>query len=252
MRKIYIVYLSIILMVSISWAQEKNKVNVAAAANLDVVLNEIKGEFVKENPGIEVNIILGSSGKLTSQIINGADFDLFMAADMSYPQQVESKGYALTKTVFYAAGKLILFSKNNLDLSKGLSALLDSKVEHIAIANPKLAPYGRASMQAIENAKLKGIESKIVYSENINQTAEYALIAADAGFIAKSLLYSPKMKGYNIKGKYWIDVDSSLYEPINQGMILLKNSGKNPAAKKFYDFIFSKSVKAIFEKYGYS
>jgi molybdate transport system substrate-binding protein len=251
MRKIYIIFLTILFMVPISWAQDKGKVNVAAAANLDVVLNDLKSEFIKENPGIEVNIILGSSGKLTSQIINGADFDVFMAADMNFPQQVESKGYGISKTTFYAGGKLILFSKNNLDFSKGLSVLTDSKVEHIAIANPKLAPYGKASIQAIENAKLKNIDSKFVYSENINQTAEYTLIAADAGFIAKSLLFSPKMKEYNVKGKYWIDVDSTLYEPINQGMILLKNSEKNTGAKKFYDFILSKSAKAIFRKYGY-
>jgi molybdate transport system substrate-binding protein len=251
MLKIYKILALILLTISISSAQHKTKINVAAAANLDVVLKEIKDEFVKEYPWIEVNIILGSSGKLTSQIINGADFDVFMAADMSFPQQVESKGYALTKTAYYTGGKLILFSKDNLDLSKGLSVLLDGKVEHIAIANPKLAPYGKASMQTIENAKLKNIDSKIVYSENINQAAEYTLVAAEAGFIAKSLLVTPKMKEYNVKGKYWIDVDSILYEPINQGMVLLKNAEKNSAAKKFYDFIFSKNVRAIFKKYGY-
>ena len=189
-------------MIPISWAQDKTKVNIVAAANLDVVLNEIKVEFVKENPGVEVNIILGSSGKLTSQIINGADIDVFMAADMNFPRQIESKGYALTKTTYYAGGKLILFSKNNLDLSKGLSVLLDSKVEHIAIANPKLAPYGKAAMQTIENAKLKNIDSKIVYSENINQAAEYTLVAAEAGFIAKSLLFTPKMKD-PVRKKLW-------------------------------------------------
>ena len=191
----------ILLLLAVSFTlfgQDKCKVDVAAAANLIIVLNELKDEFVKENPGIEVNIILGSSGKLASQIIHGAAFDLFMAADMRYPAELERKGYALTKTKFYAVGKLILFSKKDFDFSKGLYFLQDSKIEYIAIANPSLAPYGKASMQTIKNAKLENINSKIVYSETISQAAEYSLIAADAGFLAKSLLFSPKMKGYNI------------------------------------------------------
>ena len=227
MKRILYLLLIIYLPFSVN-AQQTQKVYVAAAANLSGVIREVKEDFEKENDDIKIYLILGSSGKLSSQIINGADFDLFLSADMNFAEQLFNKELTVNKPEVYAKGKLILFSKNNIDFSKGLSILKYNGVKNIAIANPTLAPYGRAVVETIEKSGLKDIESKFVYSENISQTAEQALVAADAAFLAKSLLYTYSMEKYNKEDKYWIAIDDTLY-----------------------DYILSSHAREIFSKYGY-
>jgi molybdate transport system substrate-binding protein len=247
-------FLNLIIILTLSFtisAKEKDRILVAAAANLSGVIRELKESYEKENPGIEIMVVLGSSGKISSQIIAGAEYDIFMSADMNFAEQLYLKGFAVSKPDIYAVGKLILFAKNNIDLSKGLTILKDKKIEHIAIANPKLAPYGKAAMEVIENYKLKNIEPKLVYAENISQAAEQALVAADAAFLSKSLLYTEQLKSYNAEGKFWIQVDTTLYNPIKQGMIILKKTKVISKAKKFYKYIMSASEHKIFLKYGY-
>ena len=120
------------------------------------------------------------------------------------------------------------------------------------MANYKVAPYGKAAVTALENAGLlKTAEKKFVNAESITQTLQFTMTATDIGFVAKSSMYSVKLKGKNLKGKNWVDVDPKLYDPIKQGIILLKHAEGNSDAKKFYDFIFSDKAKAVFEKYGY-
>ena len=228
------------------------KVVVSAAANTTYAMEEITAIFKKEYPGVDVDLILGSSGKLTAQIKNGAPYDLFLSANMKYPKALDSEGKSLTRPVVYAKGALVMFTVKDLDLSKGIILAKDQKIKRIAMANYKLAPYGKAAVSALKNAGILGdVEKKFVNAESITQTLQYTMTATDIGFVAKSSMFSTKLKGKNIKGKNWVDVDPGLYNPIEQGIILLKHAEGNDAARKFYDFLFSDKAKAVFEKYGY-
>jgi molybdate transport system substrate-binding protein len=194
---------------------------------------------------------LGSSGKITSQVKGGAPFDVFISADTEYPEALYKDGLAVTKAKVYAYGVLVLWTKKDLDLSKGLPLLTDAKVQKIAIANPRLAPYGREAIHAMEHFKLHAaVEHKLVYGESITQTTQFVDSgAADIGFIAKSIVIAPEMSG---KGK-WVEVPKDSYEPIAQAVVVLKHGveTQSESANKFVDFLFTPKARAIFEKYGY-
>lgn len=227
------------------------EINIAVAANVSYAIDELKAEFAKTHPGTKVQVTLGSSGKLTAQIKNGAPYGLFMSANMKYPKALYKDKIATTKPIIYAQGALAYLSAHKQDFSKGIKLLESKDINKIAIANPKTAPYGKAAVEAMKNGGiLDKVQSKFVYAESISQTVTYAITAADIGFIAKSSLYSPKMKQYK-KDINWVDVDATLYTPIKQGIVLLKTSQNASEYKAFYDFILSDSAKNIFKKYGY-
>ena len=224
------------------------KINIAVAANVSYAIDELKAEFKKLHPDTKVQIILGSSGKLTAQIKNGAPYGLFMSANMKYPEALYTDKIAVTKPVVYSQGGLALFSVRKQDFSKGVKILLSEKNIKIAIANPKTAPYGIATKEMLENINIyEKIKKKFVYGESISQTVSYAVTAADIGIIAKSSLYSSKMSQYR-ENTNWISLDESLYEPIKQGIVMLV---ENPEYRAFYEFILSEKSKEILKKYGY-
>lgn len=226
------------------------KVNIAAAANLRYVLEEIKTAYVKQNPKAKVTLTFGASGMLVQQIINGASFDFFMAADNEFPLKLKDKGLTTGAMSTYAFGKLAIYS-TTLEVDKqGLNVLKDPAVKKIAIANPETAPYGERSVELLKNRKLyESLKSKIVLGENISQAAQYAFTGnAEVGFIALSLALAPEMAG---KGSYYI-VPQSEYKPIEQACILIKTPVLNTEASKFKKFILSPATKAIWEKFGYS
>lgn len=227
------------------------EISVAVAANLSDAIEVLKTEFAKTNPNTKVNTILGASGKFTTQIKSGAPFDLFLSADMKFPENLYAEQFAITKPVVYASGALAMVSTKGLDLSQGIAVLNDPKVEKVAIANPATAPYGTASVEAFKNAKVfEKTEPKLVYGDSIGQALQFALTAADVGFVNASAFYSDKMKNYK-EGKEWVMVDAKLYTPIAQGIVVLKQAEHNAEAKAFYDFILSAPAKKIFKSYGY-
>ncbi|WP_434657538.1 molybdate ABC transporter substrate-binding protein [Sulfurimonas sp. NW9] len=226
--------------------------NIATAANVSYALPRLIKEFQKNNPQTKIQMTIGSSGKLTAQIMHGAPYDIFLSANMAYPKKLYEKGFALTKPVVYARGALALFSTKKRDFQQGTALVLDKNIRTIAIANPQTAPYGIAARQALQNASLyKKIKKKLVYGESVGQTVAYAVTAADLGFIAKSALFSPKMKQYE-EGVNFKDVDPKLYTPIAQGIVLLKHATDNADAHSFYTFLLSQPAKEIFKAYGYS
>ncbi len=226
-------------------------INIAVAANVSYAIDDLIKEFNKTNPDTKIAVTLGSSGKLTAQIKNGAPYQVFMAANMKYPEALYSDKIAITKPVIYAQGSLAILSSKKQDFSKGIMLAKESSINKIAIANPKTAPYGKAAVEAMKNAKIYDeVVFKYVYAESISQTVSYALTAADIGFIAKSSLYSPKMAMYK-EGINWSDVDPKLYTPINQGIVILNNAKENNEVKAFYDFILSEKAKKIFNDFGY-
>ncbi|MEA1917133.1 MAG: molybdate ABC transporter substrate-binding protein [Campylobacterota bacterium] len=225
-------------------------INIAVAANVSYAMKDLKKEFKKAHPNVELRVTLGSSGKLTAQIKNGAPYQLFMSANMNYPNALYSEKIAITKPVVYAQGALVYLSSKKEDFSSGMRLLESSKISKIAIANPKTAPYGKASVEAMKNAKIYSIvKPKLIYAESISQTVSYTIIAADIGFIAKSSLFTPQMSMYK-KGINYEDVDISLYTPINQGIVVLKN-GDNSEVMAFYEFMLSDKAKEILKNYGY-
>ena len=228
-----------------------NSINIAVAANVSYAIDDLIKEFKKTNPNTDVKVTLGSSGKLTAQIKSGAPYDLFMSANMKYPNTLYKEKLAITKPIIYAQGSLALLSMKKQDFTKGLELLKDENIKRIAIANPKIAPYGIASIEALEKAKiLKSIEKKFVYGESISQTVSYVITAADIGLIAKSSLYSSKMEKFK-EGVNCIGVDASLYTPINQGMVILKRAKDKVEVRAFYDFMQSFEAKKLLNDFGY-
>lgn len=226
-------------------------ITIAVAANVSYAIDPLVKEFNKTNPDTNVQVVLGSSGKLSAQIKNGAPFDLFLAADMEYPQSLYDDKLAINKPVIYAQGAVALLTTKELDLKNGLEILNNATVKKIAIANPKTAPYGKAALEAMEKLNIyDSVKDKFVYAESISQAVTYTLTACEVGFVAKSALYANDMANYK-EGINWIEIDSKLYTPINQGLVILKKAENNSEAKAFYDFILSKDAKIIFEKFGY-
>jgi len=227
------------------------EINIAVAANVSYAIDELKAVFAKQHPDTKVRVTLGSSGKLTAQIKNGAPFGLFMAANMKFPASLYADGIATTKPLVYAQGALAYLSAKPMDFSKGIALVADKSVSKIAIANPKTAPYGTAAVEAMQKGGVyDAVKSKFVYAESISQTVTYALTAADVGFIAKSSLYSPKMAQYK-ENVNWTSVNPALYTPIKQGIVLLKHAGESAEYKAFYDFMLSDEAKTILRNYGY-
>ena len=246
MKRVFTVFTILFAIMTVS----AQKVNVAAAANLRYVLEEIKTAYVKQNPKAKVNLTFGASGMLVQQIQNGASFDLFMAADNEFPLKLKEKGLTTGNMSAYAFGKLAIYSIT-LDVEKqGLAALKDPSVKKIAIANPATAPYGERAVELLKTLKLyDSLKPKIITGENISQTAQFAFTGnAEIGFIALSLALAPEMAG---KGNYYI-VPQNQYKPIEQACILIKTPVVNNEAYKFRKFILSTATKAIWEKFGYA
>lgn len=242
-----VIFLTLLINVSLF----AGEITIAVAANVSYAIDELKAEFVKSNPDTKVRVTLGGSGKLTAQIKNGAPYGLFMSANMDYPQALYDDKMAITEPLVYVQGALAYLSVKEQDFSKGMDLLKDPKIKKIAIANPKTAPYGKAAVEAMKNAKIyDDVKSKFVYGESISQTVSYAVIAADIGIIAKSALYSSKMVQYR-ENVNWVPVDPTLYTPIKQGIVLLKYGEGNSGYRAFYDFILSEQGKEILKKYGY-
>lgn len=242
-------FLIVILLSILSCQSQKNdNLTIATAANMQYPLEELIDEFEKEY-NIKCEAVIGSSGKLTAQIIEGAPYHILLSADMKYPIELFEKGLSGAPKI-YGYGKLVFWTLKD-DISPDIEALAQQEIEHMAIANPKTAPYGKAAMEVFRNSEtLIVVENKLVYGESISQTNQFILSeAADIGVTAKSSLFSPHIKNL---GK-WQDVDQSLYSPIAQGVVVLNNQNQQKnAAIKFYEFLFSNKGKEILNKFGYS
>ena len=227
-------------------------INLAVSANVSYAIDSLIKEFKKSHPDIDVRVTIGSSGNLTAQINSGAPYDIFMSANMQYPNSLYLKKIAITKPLIYAKGSIALVSRKKGFHLTGLDILKDKRVKRIAIANPKTAPYGKATIEILKNAKmLKTLKKKFIYAQSASQTLSYTMRVTDFGFVAKSSLFSPKLH-YLKKGTNWIDISSSLYTPIKQGVVLLSHSKTTPKdALHFYNFILSSTAKKIFKEYGY-
>ena len=229
---------------------QASSINIAAAANLSYTIKALESAFNKHHPEIHLRVTLGGSGKMTAQIMHGAPYGLFLSADMNYPQKLYSSGYALSEPKVYTKGAIAFFTTKAFAEPLTPELLTSTQISKIAIANPKTAPYGRATVEALKKSGVySAIKEKFIYGESISQTLIFAS-SSDIGVVALSALYSPQLQKYK-EGENWALVDPQLYTPIAQGMVLLKQSKNNQDYKLFYDFILSKEAQNIFSEYGY-
>lgn len=224
-------------------------ITIATAANMQFAMEALSAQFTAET-GIECQLVVSSSGKLTAQIKEGAPYDLLVAANMKYPQEIDKAGLAQEPPVVYAYGKLVLWTMRK-GLKANLSQLRDENIQQIAIANPKTAPYGQAALEVLQQLGIeKMVQGRLVYGESIAQTNQFILTqSADLGFTAMSVVLSPLMKNQG----HWIAIEENLYQPIAQGVVLLQTTeSKTEWVHKFYTFLNSESAQEILHNFGYT
>lgn len=222
--------------------------NAAVAANFVKPMKEIASRF-EERTGHKITLSFGSTGKLYAQIRNGAPFDLFLSADSATPARLEKEGAGVAGSRFtYASGRLALWSPRDGYVDQGGEVLKKGDFRHIAIANPKTAPYGAAARQLLEGMGLwAAIGPRVVQGENIAQTHQFVASGnAELGFIALSQTKDAVGAG----GSLWV-VPQALYSPIEQDAILLQHGKDNAAARELLAFLKGDEARAVIEAYGY-
>jgi molybdate transport system substrate-binding protein len=231
----------------IAWADE---IQAAVATNFYNPFKTVVKQF-ENKTGHKVIIITGSTGKLYAQIVNGAPFDVFLSADSLRPKLLMQNGRAVSGTQYsYAFGKITLWSPNpNVILESVKSTLLKSKFSHIAIANPTTAPYGKATLQALERiGQWDRLKPLLVQGENIGQTFQFVFSEnAELGFVALSQVLDPKN---NQKGKR-VEIPSDYYNPIKQDIVILTRGKHNTGAMALWQFLRGDQAKRVIKKYGY-
>jgi molybdate transport system substrate-binding protein len=224
----------------------------AAAADLEPVLPPILKQF-RHRTGIEVVPSFHASAMLTTQLQNGAPFDVFLSADLGYPQRLINSGIAVGtpegKPITYARGTLVLWARKDSSLPPpSLDLLRNPKLKHLAIANPDRAPYGRAAVAALTKLNLyDSLKPKLAMAENIAQAAQFADSAnADAGLISLTSAMTPRMSSSGT----WFVIPGDLYPPIEQGAVIVRSTKHRAEVRKLIDYLLSAPVQAEFAKSG--
>ena len=247
----YLSTLSILIQFAIVPVVQAEQISLAVASNFINPAKALAQEF-ETNTGNTIKISSGSTGKLYAQIINGAPFDIFLAADVHRPALLTQSGFAVPESRFtYALGRLALWSANpELIPDDGATLLKSGTFSRLAIANPKTAPYGAAAMSILKNLGIiNQVQAKLIRGENIGQTYQYIATGnAELGFTALSQIKDPANK---VVGSEWL-VPDQLYTPISQQAVLLMRAKESPACKSFLAFLKSSSAKdMLVKKYGY-
>lgn len=229
------------------------EVRIAAASDLKFALDEIVARVAETDPEIEVSTTYGSSGTFLAQIRNGAPFDLYLSADLAYPQELVARGFAAEEDLFpYAVGRLVVWvgDGGRVDPGDGLAALTMPEVRRVAIANPEHAPYGVAAVEALRSAGvLDEVEPKLVLGENVAQAAEFVQSGnADAGVVALSLVRSDALRDVGT----WAEVPLDAYPRLDQGGVVLASARDPEAARLVRDAMLGPDGTAILERYGFS
>lgn len=226
-----------------------DEVQVAVASNFTAPIQKIAADFEKES-GHTVKLAFGATGKFYAQIKNGAPFEILLAADDTTPEKLETEGAGVVGSRFtYAIGKLVLWSPKADYVDDKGAVLQQGEFAHLSIANPKLAPYGKAAIETLTALKLlDAIQPKFVQGENIAQTHQFVATGnAELGFVALSQV----MKDGKIsEGSAWI-VPASLHQPIRQDAVLLTNGKDKPAAAALLKYLGSDKARAVIESFGY-
>lgn len=227
-----------------------DQVNVAVAANFTGALQRLGTEFERAT-GHRLVSSFGATGKLYAQIVNGAPFDALLAADDRTPRRLEQEGVGVPGTRFtYAVGQIVLWSPTPGAVDERGEVLKTGDFAHLAIANPKTAPYGAAAEQALRRSETwNRVASRLVYGENIAQTFQFVNSGnAALGFVA---LAQVRALTESQRGSQWL-VPATLYDPLRQDALLLKRGANNKGARAFLEFLRSARARAVIEELGYS
>ncbi|HEU0234758.1 MAG TPA: molybdate ABC transporter substrate-binding protein [Gallionella sp.] len=229
--------------------QAGEKITIAAAADLRFAMDEIVVLFNKAHPDDRVEVIFGSSGKFNTQIQQGAPYDLYFSADIGYPRKLKEDGFAASEVQPYAVGRIVLWSPVRDASKMTLADLADPSILKIAIANPKHAPYGKRAEEALRAAGMwEKVETKLIFGENISQTAQFVQTGnAQIGIIALSLALNPELANH---GGYML-IPDNLHQPLEQGFIVTRRAANNPLAQVFANFMASKEARAVMTRYGF-
>ncbi|OGW61525.1 MAG: molybdate ABC transporter substrate-binding protein [Nitrospirae bacterium RIFCSPLOW2_12_42_9] len=224
----------------------ERRITAAAASDLNFAFKDIAAVFEKET-GIKVILSFGSTGMLAKQISGGAPFDIFFAADMKYLKDLSGKGHIISSSVErYALGVVVLAVNKSSGIEvRELKDLLKPEIRNVAIANPDHAPYGRAAMEALKSAGLRDkLKDKLVYGENIRQTLQFIQTGnAQAGIVALSLVNVPEIT--------YVRIDTSLHNPIDQAVGIVKTSKNPEAAASFIRYVKGPVGSEVMKKYGF-
>lgn len=245
-NRLIAISLGYLLLLSTAQAEE---IHAAVAANFTAAMNDIVAQFEKSS-GHKVTLSFGSSGKIFAQIQNGAPFQVFLSADQEKPEALEKAGLSVPGSRFtYAVGALALWSTKP-GFANDVAHLKSGDFNKLALANPKLAPYGVAAVEVLESLKLKqATESKWVMGENIAQTYQFVGSGnADLGFVALSQIMD---KGKVKEGSSWI-IPAELHSPIRQDAVLLNSAKDSAGAKALLAYLRSEEADAIIRSYGYT
>lgn len=241
--------LSILSCLFLSSLAQADEVQVAVAANFAAPMQKIAARFEKES-GHKVVMSLGASGKFYAQIRNGAPFEVFLSADDEIPARLEQEGMTVAGSRYtYATGRIVLWSaKPELVDGKG-EVLAKGDFAHLAIANPKVAPYGRAAMEALDARGLTArLTPKLVQAENVAQTYQFVASGnAPLGVVAMSQVFED---GRLKSGSAWV-VPAQMHAPIRQDAVLLRKGAGKPAAEALHRFLMSEQARAIIRQHGY-
>ena len=230
-------------------AAQANDVQVAVAANFTAPMQKIAAEFAKDT-GHKAVLAFGATGKFYAQIVNGAPFEVLLAADDATPARLETEHRTVPGTRFtYAIGKLALWSAKEGVVDNQGQVLKTGDYAHLAIANPKTAPYGAAAIETLTKLNLLDrVQGKLVQGENIAQAYQFVSTGnAPLGFVALSQVYRD---GRFTSGSGWI-VPANLHAPIRQDAVILAKGSANPAAKALEGYLKSNKAKEIIRSYGY-
>lgn len=225
------------------------QVQVAVAANFTAPLQAIAVEF-EHDTGHSVLASFGATGQLYAQIHNGAPFEVFLSADASTPAKLENEGLAVSGSRFtYAVGRLVLWSAQPGYLDGSAAVLKANQYRHLALANPKAAPYGLAASEVLATLGLSSaLQGKLVEGQSISQTYQFIATGnAELGFVALSQVYK---NGQLSGGSAWM-VPATMHTPIKQDGLLLKKAQQNPAAAAFIAYLKGEKAAAIIQSYGY-
>ena len=231
-------------------AHAEEKITIAAAADLKFALDEIVVSFKSTHPAVHIETIYGSSGNFSTQIRQGAPYDLYFSADIAYPRALKAEGLAASEVQAYGVGRIVLWSPLRDAGKTTLADLADPSIKKIAIANSQHAPYGKRAEEALKAAGVwEKVEAKLVYGENVAQAAQFVQSGnAQVGIIALSLALSPELAKM---GSYAL-IPDKLHQPLEQGFIITKRAADNSLAREFAGFIAGKEARAIMTRYGFA
>jgi molybdate transport system substrate-binding protein len=248
-RPIPIILFAIAAALSGGTTAAEHPLTIAAAANLKDVMQALVADFRKTHADAKVDVVLGSSGKFAQQIAHGAPYDLFFSADLEYPQRLVTERHTASGVHTYARGQLTLWSATRDARRLTLKGLADPAIRRIAIANPKLAPYGARAQQALERAGVwEMVRNKLVFGENVSQAAQFADSGGvDVAMIPLSLALSPVLRQ---RGTHVV-IPKSQSALLDQGFVILKRASGDPLTAAFASYVVSAPAQAIFAAHGY-